>query len=135
MRIVPALKSRSLILKANNSPQRNPLAAARMNKVFLSCVGLVGQVGFRQISFAGRRGNALLCSLQIEVRAQQLVAREHERPVFGVVVRAHDGEHEMMQVCRACATRNVDEIELHSLLVRRLAGHHPRPVASFAVVN
>src|SRR5215469_6498979 len=34
-----------------------------------------------------------------------------------------------------CATRNVDEIELHCLLVRRLASRQPRPVASLAVVN
>src|SRR5262249_43039077 len=78
---------------------------------------------------------ASLYSLQIEVRVQRLVARQHERPVFGVVIRVDDGKDEMMQVCRLCATRNIDEIKLHTLLVRRLASHHPRPVARFAVVN
>ena len=53
----------------------------------------------------------LLCSLEIEVRVQQLVAGQHELPVFGVVVHVDDGERETVQVCRLCATRNVDKIE------------------------
>lgn len=66
---------------------------------------------------------------------QQLVAREHECPVFSVVVCVNNSEHKLVQVYRSCAARNVDEIELHRLIVWRFPSDQPRPVASFAVVN
>ena len=68
---------------------------------------VVGYLGGPRVwapSFAGWLRNAFLCSLQIEVRAQQLVARQHKRPVFGVVVRGDEREHEVVQVCRRRAT-------------------------------
>ena len=77
----------------------------------------------------------LLHPLEIRVGVHKRAVRQCENPVFNVMVRVDDGEHEIMKINGQCATGNIDEIELHNLRVRRLASHHPRPVASFAVVN
>ena len=51
-----------------------------------------------QPSLAGRDGDAPDDSPQVEVGAQLLAVLEHERPVFRVVARVEQGEHETPQV-------------------------------------
>lgn len=66
---------------------------------------------------------------------EQFVVRQHERPIFGVVVHVNDGKGETLQLCGALTAGDIDEMEIHRVRVHGFAGDQARPVAGLAVVN
>jgi hypothetical protein len=63
---------------------------------------------------------------QIEVRTELPVVWQHERPTFAMVVGVRNVEGEPIQICRALAPGDIDEVGVNSVWVHGFASNQAR---------